>query len=53
MKSFLRDESGATAIEYSVIAALMGLALIAAVPLLSSGVKENFANIAGMLDVFR
>ncbi len=32
--AFLKDESGATAIEYGLIAAAMGLALVTAMPLL-------------------
>jgi len=46
---FVRDESGATAIEYSLIAALMAVALIAAVPVLSSGIATSFTNIAAQL----
>ena len=46
---FLGDESGATAIEYSLIAALMAVALIAAVPILSSGIKTSFSSIAANL----
>lgn len=46
---FVRDESGATAIEYSLIAALMAVALIAAVPVLSGGITTAFTNIAGQL----
>jgi pilus assembly protein Flp/PilA len=46
---FLRDESGATAIEYSLIAALIAVALIAAVPILGSGIKTSFSSIAANL----
>ena len=53
MKSFLnrfvQDESGATAIEYCLIAALMAVALIAALPLLSTGINTSFTNIAAQL----
>ncbi len=46
---FVQDESGATAIEYSLIAALMAVALIAAVPVLASGILVAFTNIAAHL----
>jgi pilus assembly protein Flp/PilA len=46
---FVRDESGATAIEYSLIAALLAVALIAAVPILGSGIKTSFSSIAANL----
>jgi pilus assembly protein Flp/PilA len=46
---FVRDDSGATAIEYSLIAALMAVALIAAVPFLGTAINTSFTNIAGHL----
>jgi pilus assembly protein Flp/PilA len=49
VKQVLRDESGATAIEYSLIAAILALGLIAAVPILGSGVEEAFQAIADHL----
>jgi pilus assembly protein Flp/PilA len=49
---FLRDESGATAIEYSLIAAIMAVGLIAAVPVLSLGIQTAFTTLAGNLNVF-
>jgi pilus assembly protein Flp/PilA len=45
MKKFLNDESGATAIEYGLIAAAMGLALITAMPFISSAVVTKFTSI--------
>jgi pilus assembly protein Flp/PilA len=42
MNKFLKDESGATAIEYGLIAAAMGLALIAVVPTLAGTMKAKF-----------
>jgi pilus assembly protein Flp/PilA len=42
---FLSDESGATAIEYGLIAARMALAIIAAVNGLGSTLNTNFSNI--------
>lgn len=39
---FCRDESGATAIEYAMIAAGVGVAISAAVMSTGSNLKENF-----------
>ena len=49
VKQLLRDESGATAIEYSLIAAILAIGLIAAVPILGSGVEGAFQTIAAHL----
>lgn len=49
MKQFLRllkSDGGATAIEYSVIAAVMGLALMGIMPLLASAIYDKFSSIA-------
>lgn len=46
---FLKDESGATAIEYSLIAALIGVAVIAAVKKLGTTLSSKFSNIASNL----
>ena len=46
---FAKDESGATAIEYSLIAALMGAALIAALNTLSPDLFTAFGNIGKTL----
>jgi pilus assembly protein Flp/PilA len=42
MKKFLADESGATAIEYGLIAAAMGVCLIAAMPLITGPLLTKF-----------
>lgn len=44
---FLKDESGATAIEYGLIAAAMGLALVTAMPILATAVTSKFSSLAG------
>jgi pilus assembly protein Flp/PilA len=44
-KKFLADESGATAIEYGLIAAGISLAIIAAVGGIGSKLNTNFAAI--------
>lgn len=43
---FLRDESGATAIEYGLLAALIAVAIIAAVRLVGTNLTTAFNNIA-------
>ena len=47
---FLNDESGATAIEYGLIAALMAVIVIAAVGALGGSLQGAFTRIAGNLD---
>ena len=44
--NFLREDSGATAIEYALIAASMGVTLIGAMPLLASAVTSTFGSLA-------
>ncbi|MDB5528305.1 MAG: ctpA [Devosia sp.] len=46
---FAQDESGATAIEYGLIAALISVALIAAATLLGGNLGNLFNAIAGRL----
>jgi pilus assembly protein Flp/PilA len=47
---FVKDESGATAIEYGLIAAAIGLMLVVAMPLLSSALQTVFSSITGALN---
>jgi len=42
----LRDETGATAIEYALIASFMGIALVAAMPLLAGAISGKFSSLA-------
>ncbi len=44
--SFWRDESGATAIEYGLIAALIAIVIISAVSSVGSNLKGTFNHIA-------
>ena len=46
---FLRDNSGATAIEYGLIAAGISVAIIAAVQLTGTNVKNTFNSVANAL----
>jgi len=43
---FVRDESGATAIEYGLIAALIAVAIITAVKLVGTNLSTTFDNVA-------
>lgn len=47
--SFLKDESGATAIEYGLIAALVAVAIIAALSLLGTQLGNTFNKVSGNL----
>ena len=46
---FLKEEDGATAIEYRLIAGLIAIAIIAALTTLSGGLSELFNKIGGRL----
>ena len=50
LKSFLRDESGATAIEYGLIAAGISVAIIVAVQGLGTKLNTTFENISSKLN---
>jgi pilus assembly protein Flp/PilA len=47
----LNDKSGATAIEYGLIAALISVALIAGAQTLGGALNNQFTNLAGHLTV--
>jgi pilus assembly protein Flp/PilA len=47
---FLKDESGATAIEYGLIAALIAVGIIAAATTLGNGLSNIFSGIGSKLD---
>ena len=49
ISEFLKDESGATAIEYGLIAAGISLAIIAAVNGLGTKLNSNFTSINSQL----
>lgn len=46
---FVKDESGATAIEYGLIAALISVGIIAAATTLGNGLSDLFEGIGGKL----
>jgi pilus assembly protein Flp/PilA len=47
---FMNDESGATAIEYGLIAALIAVGIIAAATTLGGSLSNLFGRISGQLD---
>ena len=49
LDNFVRDESGATAIEYGLIAALIAVAIITAVTTLGGKLASTFSLITGKL----
>ena len=49
MKKFFKDESGATAIEYGLIAAAMGLALVTAMPSITSSLVTKFSSLGASI----
>jgi pilus assembly protein Flp/PilA len=44
-KKFLVSDSGVTAIEYAVIAAAMGVALVVIMPYLAGTIQTQFSNL--------
>jgi pilus assembly protein Flp/PilA len=49
VKEFLRDESGATAIEYGLIAALVAVVLVTALGTMGSKLSNVFATVTSKL----
>lgn len=47
---FVKDESGATAIEYGLIAALISVALITGASTLGNALNDQFQNLSTHLD---
>jgi pilus assembly protein Flp/PilA len=52
LKRFVRDDSGATVIEYALIAVAMAIAIIASFPSVSNAVKGKFASVAGYFALY-
>ena len=48
-RRFMRDESGATAIEYGLIAALIAVAIIGAVTIAGTQVYNTFCTVANSM----
>lgn len=51
MKNFLRDESGATAIEYGMIAAAMAVAILVIEPYITTALSAKFSSIGSSLQI--
>jgi pilus assembly protein Flp/PilA len=49
IRKFLKDESGATAIEYGLIAALVSVAIIGMLSLLGNSLSNTFQTVADNL----
>lgn len=49
MRASMRDESGATAIEYGLIAGLIAVVIIAAVTLLGTDIQAVFTSISNAI----
>lgn len=49
IRNFTRDQSGATAIEYGVIASLIGVVIIAALRVTGSRMSGTFSKVASNL----
>lgn len=49
IRHFLKDEEGATAIEYGLIAGLVAVAIVAALSLMSGGLNDLFTAIGNQL----
>ena len=47
---FINDESGATAIEYGLIAALIAVAIVTAAGSVGDSLEDKFSAVAGELD---
>lgn len=50
LNRFAKDESGATAIEYGLIAALIAVVLIGALTLVGGSLSEKFTEVSEELD---
>jgi pilus assembly protein Flp/PilA len=50
IKNFVNDESGATAIEYGLIAALIAVAMIAGATQLGESIDDKFQDVSTALD---
>jgi len=49
LKAFLTDNSGATAVEYALMASLLALALVTVLTNLGKGLSTEFSEVSGAL----
>ncbi|MBU4274041.1 MAG: Flp family type IVb pilin [Planctomycetes bacterium] len=47
IKNFFKDESGATAVEYGLMVALIAVVIIAAVTTLGTNLSDKFTEVSG------
>ncbi len=50
IEKFLADDSGATAIEYGLLAALLGIGIVASTKALGTKLSSTFASVTGNLN---
>lgn len=50
LKRFIRDETGATAIEYGMIAALIAVVIIGALKVIGTRLNAKFSSISAQLN---
>ena len=49
IKNFFKDESGASAVEYGLLVALIAVVIITAVTTVGTSVRDNFTSVSGAL----
>ena len=49
MARFVKDESGATAIEYGLLAALIGVGIVAGASTLGNNLNEGLSDVGGVI----
>lgn len=49
IQKFIRDEAGASAVEYGLLVALIAVVIIGAVQLLGQNISSNFNAVAGSI----
>lgn len=49
LRHFIREESGATAIEYALIAALIAVAIIGALQVLGTSISSEFGEVSNAM----
>ena len=50
LKSFLKDESGATAVEYGLIIAILSLSIVGGIGMLMNAIENNFDGTTGIIE---
>jgi len=50
LRRFLNDESGATAVEYGLIIAVLSLSIVGGIGMLMNAIENNFASTTGIIE---